>query len=866
MVQICGNFALSYHYRDGFNKSAEIGNFSGSCGSLTSLGCSGDANTLTASTALVVGNTYYIRVYASSTGTFTFSICITDPPPPPANDDCINAITLPINSSCDNVLGTVEGATPSGTAISSSCTGTSGYDVWYKFEAIATSTTITLSSLGANFTNRRLQLFSGSCGALTPVNCVASNSIAATGLVVGQTYYVRVFSSTIAPPSSAGNFSICLTTATGNIPPRYGNSYINVSKKTSGGVVEKGDTLEVRMAIYYPGGTTLYRPRYLDHVPTNTAMLTGTNDRLVIQTNEGAVEQSFTLAANDDAGTYNPSPGAGDYNVRINLGFGTYLGAAFTSTSATDITGTNNARMSRTDYPRASGQLLFVTAFRVVVTGNPGDTITMGAARFVYRTSSGGSDISIQNNNPYKILISTPQSLCANATGVNDAAEFSGTFGRGTTLNRPTDLAAPIGGYTFVQAGTSQAIGDGQYGIVKNMSPRNGTNPNANIQPTCGSPADPNDNCNNRMFGGYWDILGDHTGTNNSAGNLPPAAGVEAGYMLMVNSDNIPSIVYRQSLTNLCPNTYYEFSAWIKNVCSVCGVNRVGTQTNLPGVNPNLTFVLDGIDRYSTGEVSYADGWIKKGFVFRTGPAQTNLEFSIRTNSPGGGGNDWAMDDIAVATCLPDMNYTPTLNPVVCEGNAMTINNTIASYFGNYSHHQWQRSTNGGITWTNLGAARDSLPVFNNISGSYEYQTSYTIPSGNTSRADSGDLYRVIVATTADNLTNSSCRVTDGVSFINLAVLDCTPVLSTRILTFAASQNQGYPTLQWTVTKEEGLIRYQIEKSLDGRSFSVVGHVNSRSNGSDVNRYQFSETDALSEKAWYRVVLITEDNKRQYTT
>lgn len=841
--------------------------FSGTCGSLTQLVCATAAGTneLVPTSALTIGATYYIRIIVAGTGDYNFNICITDEPAPPANDLCENAITLNVNSSCDKVWSTMAGATVSSPAVSIACAGNAGIDVWYKFQAISTSTVITVGDAGASFTNRRIQIYSGTCGALTSVTCATGNSATAT-TVAGQTYYVRILSSSSTRIFANAGFSICATTAAGNIPPRYGNSYINVSKKTAGGVVEKGDTLEVRMAVYYSGSTILYRPRYLDHVPTNTAMLTGTGDSLFVQTNEGVVQQSFSLAAGDDAGTYNPTPGANEYNVRINLGFGTYLGAASSLTSQADLTGTNNSRMQSTHLPKASGALLFVTAFRVVVTGDPGDTITMGRARLVYRTSSGGTDLVIENNNPYKILISTPQSLCANATGLNDAAEYGGTFGRGTALNRSHDLAAPIGGYTFVQASTSQAVGDGQYAIVKNMSPRNGTNPNANRQPTCGSPGDPNDNCNTRMFGGYWDVLGDHTGSNNSVGNMPPAAGEEAGYMLLVNSDNIPSVVYRQSLNNLCPNTYYEFSAWIKNVCSVCGVNPSGTQTYEPGVNPNLTFVLDGIDRYNTGEVAYADGWIKKGFVFRTGPSQTSLEFSIRTNSPGGGGNDWAMDDVAIATCLPDMNYTPTLNPVVCEGNPLVINNTIASYFGNYSHHQWQRSTDGGITWTDLGAARDSVPVYNPLTGAYEYETSFTIDPSNTTAADSGNLYRVLVATTADNLNNSACRVTDGVSFINLAVLDCTPVLNTRLTSFAASQIQGLATLRWTVNKEEGSIRYYIEKSTDGVNFQHIGTVEGRSNGNDINHYQFNDNTVISEKAWYRVVLVTEDNKRQYSS
>jgi hypothetical protein len=44
------------------------------------------------------------------------------------------------------------------------------------------------------------------------------------------------------------------------------------------------------------------------------------------------------------------------------------------------------------------------------------------------------------------------------------------------------------------------------------------------------------------------------------------------------------------------------------------------------------------------------------------------------------GGNDWALDDLSVATCLPNMSYSPTINPVSCANNAVQVHDTIRSY------------------------------------------------------------------------------------------------------------------------------------------------------------------------------------------
>jgi hypothetical protein len=609
--------------------------------------------------------------------------------------------------------------------------------------------------------------------------------------------------------------------------------------------------------------------RYLDNVPTNTQMLTGGSDRISVITNEGVTVQNYTPAAGDDAATYLATPPAGQYQVRINLGFGTTTTpspaiSAPADNSETESASATGQAVASTHIPKGGGGMLFATSFRVKVTGNVGDVITLGAGKFIYRTSVGGPDIVLPTI-PYQILISQPMSLCANATGVNMSEEFGGTFGTGNTLNRPTDLVFPIPGYTFVKASGTQSVGDGQYAIVNNMSPLGGTNRDALRDPSPTPSAD-------RMYG-HWDIDGDHTGTTNNIGNIPIANGTTGGYMLMVNADFVASETYRQTLTNLCPNTYYEFSAWFRNICPTCGIDyRTGSNytTRTPGVLPNLTFALDGFDRYNTGEIAYQNingnsgGWVKKGFVFVTGPTQTTATLSIRNNSQGGGGNDWAMDDITVATCLPSMTYTPTLNPTVCQFNPITISNKMQSYFSNYTYYKWQRSTDGGTTWVDIpnqsGSGAPSL-----VGGQWEYNTSYTIPPANTTLANSGDRYRQIVATTATNLNGSTCQATDGISIISLNVLtDCTP-LNTQLLFFNGKLQNNHAQLSWTTSKEEEAFRFGIERSSDGIHFTRIGTVNGYNGRAENNHYSYIDSSALTGMAYYRIAMIDQANKTKYS-
>ncbi|MFI5188345.1 MAG: T9SS type A sorting domain-containing protein, partial [Chitinophagales bacterium] len=751
------------------------------------------------------------------------------------------------------------------------CAGTVAYDVWYKFTAVTNNTaTITLSSLGANFTSSGLQIFSGSCGSLTSIACSNSTSVTTPALTTGNVYYIRVFSTAAgAAPNGNARFNICATTT--NAPVRSGNSYVNISRKTTGGVVQPGDTLEIRFTVNHTSGT-MTALRFVDNVPAKTSMLTTSNDSIRIITNEGLTYKRYTVASGDDAASYKASPSAGEYNIRMNLGFSS--GAApNVPTVMTNAATSANGQMSSSDKPVGGGGLLFAISYRVVVTGVVGDTITLFPGQFIY--NNGITDVTLTAT-PFNILITNPLNLCVNSIGLNNAVENGGTFGSGTTLNRSTDLTTPIAGYTFIpDVSAFTAVNDGRYAIVKNMSPRSSPVSNARRQPNCNvAPAvGPNDplSCNNRMFGGYWYIDGDHSGTNNSIGNAPPDATTNSGYMLEVNADYVASEVYRQTITNLCPNTYYEFSAWVRNICPNCGIDSTGAQfagtstapaNGYPGVKPNLTFTLDSLDYYNTGEIDTV-GWLKKGFVFKTTPSQTTASFSIRNNAQGGGGNDWTLDDIAIATCLPSMQYSPSINPMVCQLNPLNIFDTVRSYFNNYTDFKWERSTDLGNTWSDISAAVDTTVTL--IGSTYQFITKYTIPATQTTLANSNDLYRVVVATSNSNLVNSACLYTDASTIITLNVLDCGPVLSVDLLSFNGKNNNGIADLLWVASKETEPVSYNVEKSMDGTIFNSIATVKGHGNANENNYYELTDPAVITGKVWYRIAVVNKDGKKKYS-
>ena len=131
-----------------------------------------------------------------------------------ANDECAGAVAITSGTTCTSVSGTTVGATQSiGPETCSGAVGASDDDVWYRFTAVSTLQTITVTG-GSTF-DAVLDIRSGSCPGVT-VGCADATgsggveTVRLTGLTVGATYYARVYSYG-SLVSDAGTFDICVT-------------------------------------------------------------------------------------------------------------------------------------------------------------------------------------------------------------------------------------------------------------------------------------------------------------------------------------------------------------------------------------------------------------------------------------------------------------------------------------------------------------------------------------------------------------------------------------------------------------------------------------------------------------------------------
>jgi hypothetical protein len=177
--------------------------FSGSCGALVSRGCSdfflsSGTEHLTA-TGLTVGLTYFIRVfdYAGLGATATdFGICVRNLASP-INNNCSGAAAVTLSPTTTFLPYTTALATQS----QEGCNGNANDDVWFSFVAGQNPQGTTINVGGDLDFSTVVEVFSGSCAALTSIGCINNDvvgpydleNIVLTTLTPGQTYFVRVY-------------------------------------------------------------------------------------------------------------------------------------------------------------------------------------------------------------------------------------------------------------------------------------------------------------------------------------------------------------------------------------------------------------------------------------------------------------------------------------------------------------------------------------------------------------------------------------------------------------------------------------------------------------------------------------------------
>lgn len=140
--------------------------------------------------------------------------------------------------------------------------------------------------------------------------------------------------------------------------------------------------------------------------------------------------------------------------------------------------------------------------------------------------------------------------------------------------------------------------------------------------------------------GDWFDLNEDHT------------PGDKNGNMMMVNASYDTGPFLNTTIQGFKGGTTYQFGVWMMNLC------RISDKCPFP-LLPNITIRLQTsggklIDQFSTGELQRlpAPKWRQYLGVFTMPTSNTTLNLIMTDNSPGGCGNDFALDDITFQECI----------------------------------------------------------------------------------------------------------------------------------------------------------------------------------------------------------------------
>ena len=284
----------------------------------------------------------------------------------------------------------------------------------------------------------------------------------------------------------------------------------------------------------------------------------------------------------------------------------------------------------------------------------------------------------------------------------------------------------------------------------------------------------------NSMMGchaGTWHTLyQDHTGNYN-------------GYFMIINGPANPAVVYTQKVDGslLCPNTTYEFAAWVMNVLVLSDATK-------DWVLPNLTFSIETskgqvLKTITVGDIPETTQpvWNQYGTFFTTPSDGSDILVKLIDNqSEPGNGNDFAIDDITFRPCGPliTTGFTSlgnTGDQNFCAGNTGTFTMVAAEQGYPSPVYQWQQNLNDDNGWTDIPGAN----------GTTLTRTLEGPPAG---------LYQYRIGVLSGNTTSLACRIYSQPLNINInplpgAITPQVTVCQGQPLQLSVAQADTY---QWT--------------------------------------------------------------------
>jgi gliding motility-associated-like protein len=304
-------------------------------------------------------------------------------------------------------------------------------------------------------------------------------------------------------------------------------------------------------------------------------------------------------------------------------------------------------------------------------------------------------------------------------------------------------------------------------------------------------------NASNNCFNSTWyTVPEDHT------------PGDVNGYMMVINASFNPGDFFVQKVDGLCPNTTYEFAAWILNILKT-------TACQGAGIKPNITFSIETtsgtvLQSYQTGDIAAKNTieWKQYGFFFSTTTGVSSVVLRMTNNAPGGCGNDLLLDDITFRACGPLISASIAASTDlvdVCTGDnsVFTLQANVSAGY-NDPVYQWQLSTNNGASWTNIPGATNATYIRPAVTATGNYMYRFAVSERSNMNISSCSIasnvvaitvnkFPVVAATNRGNCTGDTLflNANDGVSYSWTGPLNFSSTSQSPFILNAVPRNSG---------------------------------------------------------------------------
>ena len=280
------------------------------------------------------------------------------------------------------------------------------------------------------------------------------------------------------------------------------------------------------------------------------------------------------------------------------------------------------------------------------------------------------------------------------------------------------------------------------------------------------------------------------------------------GKAFIVNASFTADQFYQKTISGLCENTSYEFSAFLQNLyninSAVCGGNGIPVNVRFQIWDSSDTVLLASGDIAGTANPI----WTQYGLIFETQAGQNEIILRMINNGNGGCGNDLAIDDIVFRACGDVSTISSDISGeediLICN-NQNSFTTTLSVALSSAVFLQWEVS-NDAINWTPIAGATNG---------------SYTTPVLNTTT-----YYRVNTATDIASIGNPLCSFLSEAYFIDFIDAPQAPLSNGNV---NVCENQPLLPISVTVATGEDVQWYTSATSTEiiatGNSFKKGIHL-----------------------------------------